>query len=180
MSDKIYQPETVAESPLPLPGSQVIQAESTTVLTIPSTSKEQTTVFEPVAEVDRNLPETFTAVDTIGTALNTQSRQILGAFEFGALGAIQVGKYVFGTSGDVRITPSGITARNTNGTTTFNLDGTTGNASFLGTITAGSVIAGAVNVGGASVILDGANTRILITDETSTPRILIGYQAGGF
>jgi hypothetical protein len=178
LSDKIYQPETIASQALP--GGEITQAESSVVGTVPSSTKEQSTVFEPVKEVSRNFPEVIIAVETIGTSLDTQSKRILGSYEFGELGAIQVGKYVNGVTGDLRLTPDGITARNSSGVTTFSLDGTTGSATFLGTISAGSLIAGAVQVGGASVLIDGANTRILITDETSTPRILIGYQAGGF
>lgn len=43
----------------------------------------------------------------------------------------------------------------------------------------GQTLTGNVNVGDSKVLIDGANTRILINDGTND-RILIGYQSGGF
>jgi hypothetical protein len=173
--NKIYLPESIADNPLPVAGSILIPAESATQ----AVAKEDT-VYTPGAEVERQFPEIVIARETISTSIDTQTKRILGSYEFGALGAIQVGTYVNGVSGDLRITPSGITGRNINGVTTFSIDATTGDATFMGTLAAGTILAGALNVGGASVVIDGANTRILVTDETGTPRVLLGYQLGGF
>ena len=37
-----------------------------------------------------------------------------------------------------------------------------------------------IQVGGDNVIIDGANRRILVNDESGTPRILLGNDEGGF
>lgn len=125
--------------------------------------------------------------------LNTQTAQILGAFEFGASGAIQIGTYSSGVTGDIRISPNGIVARNKDNVTTFALDGDDGSATFLGTVAANSVIscdvsasritagtiAAAANLGNSSVVLDGANKRIIVNDGTND-RVLIGYLSGKF
>jgi hypothetical protein len=131
--------------------------------------------------------------DIINSNLDTQSARILGEFDFGASGAIQIGEYSAGVSGDIKISPVGIVARNTAGATTFAIDGETGGATFLGTVSAGAIIACdvsvarltagtiavAANLGNANVILDGANKRIVINDGTND-RVLIGYLAGKF
>jgi hypothetical protein len=90
---------------------------------------------------DKSFPSPVVANNMVGASLNTISRRVLSNFTFGQYGAIVVGKYVSGVSGDIKISPNGIVGRNSSGTTTFAIDGTTGNASFLGTIyaTAGSI-----------------------------------------
>jgi len=131
--------------------------------------------------------------DIINSKLDTQAGNILGEFEFGASGAIQIGTYENGVSGDIRISPTGIVARNADGDNTLAIDGDTGDATFLGTLAAGSVvacdvsasqitagtIAAAANLGSSSVILDGANKRIIVNDGTND-RVLIGYLSGKF
>lgn len=131
--------------------------------------------------------------ELITANINTQTARILGSFEFGASGAIQIGTYESGVTGDVKISPAGIVARNKDNVTTFTLDGEDGSASFLGTVAAGSVIAAdidvglltagtievAANLGNSNVILDGANKRIIVNDGTND-RILIGYLSGKF
>lgn len=85
------------------------------------------------------------ASNVVGSNLNTQSRKILGSFSFSRTGAIQVGTYKAGSSGDIRISPNGIVGRNSSGATTFSIDGTTGDATFKGTIAAGSVISATIS-----------------------------------
>lgn len=169
-SDKVYSPETITDQALPVTQSSVISA------TPVGTTKD---VYSTETVPTQQFPERLVAIDLIGTRLNTQSGQILGNFDFGELGAITVGKYVNGVSGDVRITPNGIVARNVNGDTTFSLDGTTGDATFKGTLQAGTLIAGAVQAGDPNVIIDGVNGRITVHDGTNY-RVLIGKQVGGF
>jgi hypothetical protein len=173
MSDvnKIYYPETVDMKVLPY---------------IPEPDPEDLLIDEPKmsinppsTRVDLQFPTRRIAVETISQSINTKTKRILGEYEFGEVGALAIGKYVNGVSGDVRITPNGITARNLNGTTTFSIDGTSGDAVFAGTIQAGSVIADVVTVGDNSVIIDGANKRIVINDGTYDI-IEIGYRAGGY
>jgi hypothetical protein len=166
---KVLTPEVIADNPFPnqeeTSNSQTSQITGDTAS--PSTSKVQ------------GMPTKRIAYEVIGSALNTKSRKILAVFEFTESGALQIGKYENGVSGDLRITPNGITARDLAGITTFAIDGTTGDAVFKGTIQAESLIAGLVAVGNNNVILDGENQRIVVNDGTND-RVLIGYQPGGF
>lgn len=168
MSDYLY-PDTIDDQPFP--GSE----ETAAVVYNNSGSVIKQTEISAKAPVSRQ-----PALEVISSVLNTQSRKILGEFSFIRQGALQIGEYQTGISGDVRITPNGITARDSANNTTFNLDGQTGNASFSGTIRAGSVVSGSVAVGNNNVIIDGDSNRFIIYDDEGVPRILIGYQDGGF
>jgi hypothetical protein len=112
------------------------------------------------------------AKDLISESLNTQSRRITGNYEFGPQGAIQVGKYENGVSGDVRITPDGVTARDINGNTTFSLDGSNGDATFKGQVKAGSFVT-------EGDVVIGANGAFVVNDGTYNV-IRLGYGAGLF
>jgi len=171
MSDdlKIYYPQTISDTPFPqekVSDSSISQASSGGV-------------YEPQTTKAKEFPRKRIAVETIGSALNTKSRKILAEFEFTESGSIKIGKYEAGISGDIRITPNGITARDKTGLTTFSLDGDTGDAVFKGTIQTGALIAGIVTVGNNNVIIDGENQRIIINDG-EYDRVLIGYQKDGF
>lgn len=170
MDDKVYYPQVIEETPLPQGDAAVSYNSSQSTsggTTQPSTIKDQTP------------PTKRVAVELIGSSLNTKSKKILGEFQFTQSGAIQVGKYTNGVSGDIKISPSGIVARNQSGITTIAIDGDTGDATFAGTIQAGTLISGSVVVGDNNVIIDGEQKNIIINDGTYD-RILIGYQAGGF
>lgn len=121
----------------------------------------------------QSFPGKRVATELLGQALNTKSRKILAEFEFTEMGALQIGKYVSGVSGDLRFSPNGITTRNLSGLTTFAIDGTTGNVVFLGSIQSGSLITGEVVVGDNSVIIHGENRNIIINDR-DTDRVLLG------
>jgi len=162
--EKVYTQETIQENPLPITEGVVSFSESS------SSSKEtysQSTVKE------QSIPTKKIAVELIGSALNTKSRKILQEFQFTQMGAIQIGKYESGVSGDLRLSPNGIVARNSSGLTTFAIDGDTGNAVFAGTVQAGTLISGAVVVGDNTIVIDGENKRIIVNDGT-VDRILIG------
>lgn len=132
MAKDVYKPETIEAQPFIGPID-------------PRNSKRSTTsTFYPATTSQKPLPTGNVAHQVIGRNLNTQSRLILGSFSFGRLGAIQIGSYQPGVSGDIKVSPNGVVARNSSGTTTFTLDGTTGSATFLGTIAAGSVIAATI------------------------------------
>ena len=168
--DKVYTPEVIQDSAFPQEetvDSTVTQVDNKDVVSSPTTE-------------DHPFPTKLIAVETIGSALNTKSRKILAEFEFAGMGAIQVGKYENGVSGDVRITPNGITARDLSGLITFALNGEDGSAVFKGSIQSGSIITGEVVVGNNSVVIDGENHRILVYDDDGIPQILIGYLANGF
>ena len=157
--NKVYYPETILSTPIP---------DTTTEETSASGVSSSAIVSSPVS-VAVKFPPRKVARELLSSALNTRSKKILADFSFGVLGAISIGEYEFGVSGDVRITPNGIVARNVNGDTTFSLDGTTGDAVFAGTVQAGSILSGDIDITGTLIINDGTNDIILI-----------GYQSGGF
>ena len=110
----------------------------------------------------------------IGSSLNTRSRKILAEFEFTQSGALQIGKYTEGVTGDIRISPNGIVGRDSSGLTTFAIDATTGDVVFKGSVQAGSVITGVLYVGNNSIVIDGDTRRMVFYDENDVPVILIG------
>ena len=168
--DKVYTPETIPDQPFPGEGEEIAQTGG-------STSGD---ILHPTTTPATKFPTKRIAHELIGAALNTKSRKILAEFEFTPSGALQVGKYENGVSGDLRISPNGITARNISGITTFAIDADTGDATFLGTIQSNSLIAGTVIVGNNNVIIDGENQRIIIYDDNGIARILLGYHENGF
>lgn len=175
LTGKIYTPEVIEADWSMLVTDGTTEASSSKGTSVTTSKTAQ--VFEPPV-VDKTLPEVIVARQLLSESMDTQRQRILGSYEFTQTGAIQIGTYIDGESGDVRISGTGILGRDENGVTTFSLDATTGDATFLGTVAAGSFIAGSVGTS-AQVTLDGANNRILVNDGTND-RILIGYQLNGF
>jgi len=124
-------PEIITENPFP---GEIIQ---------PVLSQAQvagTGNYAPTTAKEKTFPKKRTAVELISQVLNTKSRKILREFELTQSGGLKIGDFKIGVSGDVRITPNGLTARDIAGLTTFALDGTDGSAVFAGQIRAGSTI----------------------------------------
>jgi len=167
--NKVYTPEVIEDAPFP----------QETVVPFDSSQSSANQVHKPTTTKEQAFPIKRVAVELISTVLNTKSRKILQEFQFTKSGAIQIGEYENGVSGDLRISPNGITARNISGITTFVIDGDTGDAVFAGEIRAGAAIVGRVVVGNNNIIIDGENKTIIVNDGTYD-RVLIGYQAGGF
>lgn len=165
---KVYTPTVIDDQPFPQEG----------VPSLTPTQGAKEDIYTPQTTKDAAFPTYNIAVELIGTALNTKSKKILQEFQFTPSGAIQIGKYEAGVSGDLRLSPSGIVARDTAGNTTFALDGETGSAVFAGTIQAGTFIAGLVVVGNNTWIIDGdaSRPRILLYNN-GVPEILIGKKA---
>lgn len=172
MAEKVYYAETIEETTFPTTATS-----GTTTSTTEETSGEKTYTAQEIS--DTAFTKQVIARETVSQALNTKNKKILAEFEFGVSGAIQIGEYANGLSGDIKISPNGIVARNKDGDTTFALDGDTGDAVFKGTITTGTLVSGEVIVGNNNVIIDGTNQRIIINDGY-TDRILIGYGQGLF
>ena len=172
--EKVYHPEEIVETPFP--GEPIILDTQTQ----PSSDGNYT----PTTTKEKTFPEKRIAVELLSTALNTRSRKILEEFELQQSGGFQIGDFKQGKSGDLRITPNGITARDIVGLTTFAIDGTTGDLILLGELRSGSVITGSlitgeVTIGEDNIKIDGENRRIIISDGTND-RVLIGFQDGGF
>lgn len=158
---KVYEIPTISDTPFPSEG----------VLAVTPVSSGQKDVFLPPVIADREFPQKVIAGEVIGPMLDTQAKKILGTFTFTEFGAIQVGKYEAGVSGEVKISPLGIVAKNTAGATTFSLDRETGDAYFKGTLVAGTIIAG-----DSAIVLETAtngNGRMVFRN-SGIPAIVIG------
>lgn len=137
--EKVYTPEVIQESPFP--GDPVV---------VDSQSKASTGGnFAPTSTSEKKFPVKRMAFELLSTALNTRSRKILQEFTLQQSGGFQIGNFEEGLSGDLRLTPNGITSRNIAGLTTFAVDGDTGDAIFAGQLQTGSLVTGTV------VITDG-------------------------
>ena len=172
--DKVYHQEVIQDQPFPTEGEANLNVSQSSASGVYSQQKIK----------DQTFPVKRTATELIGVAINTKSKKILAEFEFTESGALQIGKYTNGVSGDLKISPNGILARNLSGITTFAIDGETGSAIFRGRIRAGSIISdtriegesllvGNISVGDGNIVIDGASKRILISDGTDN-RIVIG------
>jgi hypothetical protein len=169
MEEKVYTPEVITDTPFP--GGTEVNVSS---------AANSTGTFTPATTKTNSFPVKKIAVELLSTVLNTRSKKILGEFELVQSGGFKIGDYQQGLSGELKITPNGLTAKNIAGLTTFAIDGDTGNAVFAGELRSGSVVTGQVIVGDNNVIIDGDNRQILIFDESGNARILLGYQENGF
>lgn len=166
--NKTFESETIIREPLPVPGELVIPQ-------LPAVGVRKVgtdTIYESPGAQVRPLPERLIAYATISESINTQHKKILGDYSFGISGALSVGKYENGVSGDIRITPNGLVARNVNGETTLTIDGASGNVTMKGTLQAGSLIAG-----DSRVVIEGSASggRMVFYDSSNLPSIFIGY-----
>jgi hypothetical protein len=169
MDEKTYFPEVAEDNPFP-------NEESQSVIVQESSPKGN---YTPATTKPTSFPTRKIAVELIGQALNTRSKKILQEFELQQSGGFKIGDYQSGESGDIRITPNGLTARNKAGLNTFVIDGDTGDAVFAGSIQSGSIITGLVTVGDNRIIIDGESKQIIVNDG-EYDRVLIGYQKDGF
>ncbi len=156
-------PDTIIDQPFP--------SDQTTIEQVQPASASQTQL-SPTVTPPRSFPEPVIAQHTIGDSLDTQSRRIKGTFKLDKSGGIQIGQQQNGISGEVDITPSGISAVNENNETTFAIDANTGDATFMGNLQAGSLIAGDSDIiigkgnngGGRIVIFNNGLPSIVIGD----------------
>lgn len=158
--EKVYTQTVIDDTPFPQDGVEGFD------------SSQSTTSGNYSAETikDNPMPVKRTAVELISSALNTKSKKILQTFELTQSGGIQIGKYEEGVTGDLRMTPAGIAARNPSGETTFALDAETGDAVFKGTVSAGSFI----GADGNFVVEQGQNGARIVLYNNGLPSILIG------
>lgn len=164
--DKVYTPNVVEASPFP---NQEMASDFN------ESSDSTKDVKNPQTTEDRPIPRRIVAQETIGSALNTKSRKIMAEFSFTEMGAIKIGKYVNGVSGEVNIAPAGIVALNTSGDTTFALDGETGNAVFAGELRSGTLVTGDIVVGNNTWIISGdPDFPRIVLYNSGVPEIVIG------
>jgi hypothetical protein len=183
----IYYPEEIANQEIygtVAEPSSATNTNPTTSSTAGTTTKTTSTsgVSQSNISPDRVIPvippQVPTANDTIGHSINTKTNKILGIYSFGKVGSLQVGEYSNGVSGDIRISPDGITARNAAGTNTFAIDGQTGDASFFGTIQAGSIVVGYVSsVGGTYTTTSATAAKVMLLPDANTG--IVAYAQDG-
>lgn len=162
---QVYRPAEIQETPFPQQGVSDYAVNQST------SSGGQS--YKPAETKEQTFPAKQHSVDVIGQALNTRTRKILGSYEFTPSGAIRIGDYTQGESGDISISPDGIVARNVGGVQTFALDGDTGDAVFAGQIQTGSIVSGLALLGDGSIEIDGLNKRMVFY-ENGIPVIVIG------
>src|SRR3990167_554997 len=169
--DKNYEPEVIQESPFP---NEIIQPISPT--------QGSGDNFTHTTTKEKVFPKKRSAVELLSTSLNTKSRKVLETFDLVQSGGFQIGNFEEGISGDLKLTPNGITARDSSGVTTFAIVGADGSAVFKGEIKSGSLITGEVIVGNNNLILtvDENGQPQIILNDGSNVRVLIGYQENGF
>jgi len=164
MAEKVYTNEIIVESPFPGEPEPVA---------LPSQPNPAGT-FSPTTTKAKSFPTRKIAVELIGQALNTRSKKILQEFALQDSGGFKIGNFKEGVSGDVKITPNGIVARDIAGLITIAMYGADGSGVFKGSIQAGSIITGIVDVGDNSIVIDGESKRMVFYDDGGVPQILIG------
>jgi hypothetical protein len=156
MSGKTYEPEVIATYALPETGVSEESSQSNSYGKSVSFADNSVISSFPLSSVAREL---------LSNTLNTKTKQILAEFKFGELGAIRIGNYENGVTGDISISPVGIVGRNSLGNTTFSIDGETGDAVFSGTVQAATIKASSyasADSGARVLIFPDANTGIVV------------------
>lgn len=127
--EKIYTPTVIEDNPLPT------QIDSSVVSSGSATNQ----VYSAQKTTDSNFPQSNYSKETLSQSLNTKTKKILGSYKFTKGGSMQVGEYTEGESGEIKISPDGIVAKNKNGENTFTVDGDTGDVVVKGIVQAGDV-----------------------------------------
>ncbi len=130
---KVYTAEVIQDIPLPVQLESGIDSYDQPT----SGGSGSRQVSQPPTIQGKPRPKRAVSHETLSSALNTKSRKITGDFQFTESGALSIGKYKNGISGDIRITPRGLTARDISGNTTVSIDAETGAGVFKGEVQAG-------------------------------------------
>ena len=121
---------------------------------------------------DISTPKGFVASEVISESLDTQARAIKGPYTFDQVGSLQIGS----SSDGVKISPQGIVATK-GGSDTVTIS-STGDATFKGTVAAGSVVTGYLAVGSAAGDVNRGST-IISGGKIETGTVVAGsVQAG--
>lgn len=167
---KIYEPNEIEDTPIEQVESETGNTDSTS---------DTTGVTNPPS-IPSYVPKTVLASDIVNESLDTQMRKIKSDYGFTETGSIQIGKYVALVSGQILISPDGIVAiSKDDGLPSITIDGQTGNATFKGTIAAGSIVVGYVaDVGGEyTTTSTAAAAKVQIFPDANTG--IIAYASNG-
>jgi hypothetical protein len=157
----VYTNETIPDQPFP----SIVTTPGTSVV---SSNEGQTPngISHSTITPDQSFPIPQAAQQLLSTKLNTSTQKILKTFSFTPNGAIKIGNFAQGETGEVDISPNGIIAINQQGRQTIAIDGDTGDAQFAGEVSSGSTVTGDVT------ILQGGH--IILYDSNNVPSIFIG------
>ena len=117
--------------------------------------------------------------DVINSKLDTAAKTILDSFTFGHSGALQIGEYSSGVSGDIRISPNGIIGRDETDSNTFTIDATTGNATFSGDITGSTGTFGSVIINSGTISWGTVSGTTDAPDNNATDGATFGTNVSG-
>jgi hypothetical protein len=145
---KIIQPPVIEVTPLQTATSDMYVNE----VSSPSTSKS---VNDAPTLNYRSLPRPEHAKEVISNKLDTLIGKIKQTLEFTHYGALKIGKFIEGETGEITITGDGITATDIKGRPTFGLNGQNGDAYFSGELAAKSIITGRIDIGRDGYIIGG-------------------------
>lgn len=158
MDDKVYTIETIQDTPFPSDSNNPTVNDTSGV-----GSGKQPSTNSTIPE--QTLPNKKYSDELESQQLNTRTQKIISEFTFTPGGAIQIGDFIHAISGDIRISPNGMVARNFLGDTTFALDGDTGDLLIKGEVQAGSFISGELNIRNGGFISIGSNVGDTILDQ---------------
>lgn len=141
-----FEPQTIPDRPVPLLNGGMTDTTGT------NSDSGIGDIPTPQTLSDISIPQGFNATEVIAESLDTQARAIKGNYTFEQMGALEIGQ--------ILISPSGIVAEDLSGNPTVTIDADTGNATFKGTVAAGSIVTGYIQVGGAAGDVNGGSTTI--------------------
>lgn len=153
MDDKILKPTVIEEIPFPSGTQETQQVVG---------GSDNNEIKRPTEVQPRTFPVLNIATGLKSSTFDTETRTIAADYSFTEYGAISIGKFSPGVSGDIRLSPSGILARNKDGRITFSIDGNTGNLITDGYIQVGGaasdVNSGVTTISAGKVLISGATT----------------------
>lgn len=160
-----YEPSTIVDQPVPLISGGTTEASG-------SNSGEDGITTKVIQ--DKVIPKTIIAVDVTSDSLDTQTRAIKGSYSFEQMGALQIGSFASGLTGQILISPDGIVALDKTGASTITVDGITGDVTIKGTLRSGSVITGAIISGDITVGGTGnGDGQIHVLDDSNVEKVTI-------
>lgn len=87
-------------------------------------------LYSPAEIREESLPERVVAEELINKHINSNTRQFLGQWKFGAKGSFKLGNYVNGIHGQMLLSPDGLVMKNQAGVESLKLDPVTGTIAF--------------------------------------------------
>ena len=131
--------QTIADKQVPLLNGGVIGSTGSNTDPVTAYANVET----PRTVPDVVIPDSPIASEVIGTSINSETKSILASYNFQSLGGITIGQITISSEGIL-----GVDALD--GGINFYLDPDTGSAYFRGTVVAGTIVTGYLEVGNAA------------------------------